>query len=167
MSDVVKQPSFSEEHRSPEALSLEANGPYPWYRGVFFQATVVGFCAFTAPELWNAMQSVGAGGQQTPYLVMEALQVIKQFIRNSANTPQRAGNAILFALMAFTCLSGSIVINRIGLRYALAIGTTGYALYSAALYQNNRYGTQWFIYLGSAACGTTAGIFGLPKAQSC
>lgn len=47
----------------------------------------------------------------------------------------RAGNAILFALMTFTCLSGSIVINHIGLRHTLALGTTGYALYSAALYQ--------------------------------
>lgn len=43
---------------------------YSWFRGVFFQATVVGIAAFTAPGLWNAMNSVGAGGQQTPYLVM-------------------------------------------------------------------------------------------------
>jgi len=41
-----------------------------WYRGVFFQATVVGLCALLAPGLYNAMQSTGAGGQQTPYLVM-------------------------------------------------------------------------------------------------
>ena len=71
----------------------------------------------------------------------------------------RAGNAVLFTLMTFTCLSGSVVINHVGLRYTMALGTTGYALYSAALYQNNRYGTQWFIYLGSAACGITAGFF--------
>lgn len=43
---------------------------YSWRRGVFFNATVVGLAAFAAPGLWNAMQSVGAGGQQTPYLVM-------------------------------------------------------------------------------------------------
>lgn len=48
----------------------EETKAYRWHRGVFFQATIVGFCAFTAPGLWNAMQSVGAGGQQTPYLVM-------------------------------------------------------------------------------------------------
>jgi hypothetical protein len=41
-----------------------------WYRRVFFQATIVGFCAFLAPGLYNAMQSTGAGGAQTPYLVM-------------------------------------------------------------------------------------------------
>ena len=43
---------------------------YSWFRGVFFQATVVGISAFAAPGLWNAMNSVGAGGQQTPFLVM-------------------------------------------------------------------------------------------------
>jgi sugar phosphate permease len=26
-------------------------------------------------------------------------------------------------------------------------------------YQNNRHGTEWFIYFGSAACGITAGLF--------
>ncbi|OAL47410.1 MFS general substrate transporter [Pyrenochaeta sp. DS3sAY3a] len=140
MTDVVKNLSVSEEQPTSESPSVVEDGPYSWFRGVFFQATVVGFCAFTAPGLWNAMQSVGAGGQQTPYLVM-------------------AGNAILFALMTFTCLSGSVVINRIGLRNTMALGTTGFVLYSAALYQNNRYGTEWFIYVGSAACGITAGLF--------
>lgn len=43
---------------------------YSWYRGVFLNASVVGIAAFAAPGLWNAMNSVGAGGQQTPYLVM-------------------------------------------------------------------------------------------------
>lgn len=61
--------------------------------------------------------------------------------------------------MTFACLTGSIVANRFGLKAALIFGTTGYVLYSAALYANNRYGTVWFIYLGSAACGLSAGIF--------
>ncbi|OTB00538.1 hypothetical protein M426DRAFT_75715 [Hypoxylon sp. CI-4A] len=120
---------------------VETDAPkYSWYRGVFFNATIVGISAFAAPGLWNAMNSVGAGGQQTPYLVM-------------------AGNAILFAIMTFTCLTGSMMANRFGLRNSLVIGTVGYVVYSAALYTNNRYGTEWFIYFGSAACGVSAGIF--------
>lgn len=53
-------------------LGSSANLPVKriWYRRVFFQATIVGFCAFLAPGLYNAMQSTGAGGAQTPYLVM-------------------------------------------------------------------------------------------------
>lgn len=61
--------------------------------------------------------------------------------------------------MTLTCLAGSTTANRFGLRASLVFGTTGYVLYSAALYANNRYGTVWFVYLGSAACGLSAGIF--------
>ncbi|KAF7557797.1 hypothetical protein G7Z17_g407 [Cylindrodendrum hubeiense] len=129
---------------SPQAVGNSSESDYEpkynWFRGVFFQATVVGISAFAAPGLWNAMNSVGAGGQQTPFLVM-------------------AGNALLFSLMTVTCLTGSIVANRFGLRATLIFGTTGYVLYSAALYTNNRYGVEWFIYVGSAACGITAGLF--------
>ncbi|KAM0815770.1 putative Major facilitator superfamily (MFS) profile domain-containing protein [Seiridium cardinale] len=124
----------------PASEATNTNDKYSWYGGVFFNATIVGISAFAAPGLWNAMNSVGAGGQQTPYLVM-------------------AGNAILFAIMTFTCLAGSLMVNRFGYRIALIYGTVGYVIYSAALYTNNRYGTVWFIYLGSAACGVSAGIF--------
>ncbi|OLN81916.1 UNC93-like protein 6 [Colletotrichum chlorophyti] len=111
-----------------------------WYRTVFFQATVIGLCAFFAPGLYNAMQSTGAGGQQTPYLVMSA-------------------SAVLGLIMVVTCSLSSVVANRIGLKNALIFGTTGYGLCSATLYTNNPYGTEWFVYVGSTACGITAGIF--------
>ncbi|GAW10847.1 hypothetical protein ANO14919_001820 [Xylariales sp. No.14919] len=132
---------LSQDNRIDAKQELNRDSePYSWYRGVFFNATIVGITAFAAPGLWNAMQSVGAGGQQSPYLVL-------------------AGNAILFSIMTASCLCGSIVTNRFGYRIALVIGTVGYVLYSAALYTNNRYGTVWFIYFGSAACGLSAGIF--------
>lgn len=52
-----------------------------------------------------------------------------------------------------------MVANRFGLKAALIFGSTGYIVYSAALYTNNRYGTKWFMYLGSVLCGASAGIF--------
>lgn len=61
--------------------------------------------------------------------------------------------------MVISCLTGSLIANSFGLKAALLFGATGYALYSAALYTNNRYGTVGFIYFGSAACGITAGVF--------
>ena len=70
MADNFKTLDVGQVNHDPEGSDIEGAKPYQWYRGVFFQATVVGFCAFVAPGLWNAMQSVGAGGQQTPYLVM-------------------------------------------------------------------------------------------------
>ncbi|KUI72379.1 hypothetical protein VM1G_07565 [Cytospora mali] len=141
MSKTKPQENMVQETTPSDKVGLEGvEITYSWRRGVFFNASVVGLAAFAAPGLWNAMQSVGAGGEQTPYLVM-------------------AGNAILFATMTVACLCGSIVANKFGLKAALIFGTTGYVLYSAALYTNNRYGIVWFIYLGSAACGISAGIF--------
>lgn len=32
-------------------------------------------------------------------------------------------------------------------------------MYAASLYTNNRYGNEWFVYIGATACGLTAGIF--------
>ncbi|PCG97657.1 Major facilitator superfamily domain, general substrate transporter [Penicillium occitanis (nom. inval.)] len=122
VSNTAKNSVVTEDDHSSDHVA-----GYKWHRGVFFQATVVGITAFAAPGLWNAMNSVGAGGQQSPYLVM-------------------AGNAILFALMVISCLTGSLIANRFGLKAALIFGTTGY-------------GTVWFIYFGSAACGITAGVF--------
>lgn len=70
MAETTKHPSITQDDPAIARHQTEDAKPYKWYRGVFFQATVVCFCAFTAPGLWNAMKSVGAGGQQTPYLVM-------------------------------------------------------------------------------------------------
>lgn len=61
--------------------------------------------------------------------------------------------------MTVTCFAGPWLTNVIGFRWTLAIGSLGYPLYAAGLYCNNRYGTIWFVYLGAAACGVSAGFF--------
>lgn len=77
----------SSKAAEPSATDVEnerAQDPkYHWFRGVFFQATVVGIAAFTAPGLWNAMNSVGAGGQQSPYLVMYVRVTYREMLGNS------------------------------------------------------------------------------------
>lgn len=73
-----------------------------------------------SPGLWNAMNSLGAGGAQKPFLV-------------------NAANALVFGLMGFFCLFGGPIANRIGLKWTLVLGAVGYPVYSAGLYTNNRY----------------------------
>lgn len=58
--------------------------------------------------------------------------------------------------MAFGCTIFGILANRIGIKKVLIIGTLGYAPYSASLYVNNRYGTEWFVLFGGATCGIAA-----------
>lgn len=93
-----------------------------------------------APGLWNAMNALGAGGAQEPFLV-------------------NAANALVFGLMGFLCLFGGPIANRIGLSWTLLLGAVGYPLYSAGLYTNNRFGNVWFVLVGAAACGISAGLF--------
>ncbi|KAL2001139.1 hypothetical protein VTN02DRAFT_2185 [Thermoascus thermophilus] len=114
--------------------------PRKWYRTTFFNAIVIGGVGFVAPGLWNAMNALGAGGAQKPYLV-------------------NAANALVFGLMGFLCLFGGPISNRIGLSWTLFLGAVGYPVYSAGLYTNNRFGNVWFVLLGSVACGISAGLF--------
>ena len=58
--------------------------------------------------------------------------------------------------MVFGCPLFSILANKFGLKQTLIFGTLGYAPYSASLYVNNRYGTEWFVIFGGATCGIAA-----------
>lgn len=49
-----------------------------------------------------------------------------------------------------------VLANRIGVKKVLIMGTLGYAPYSASLYVNNRYGTEWFVLFGGVTCGIAA-----------
>ncbi|KAI1858884.1 uncharacterized protein JN550_012343 [Neoarthrinium moseri] len=111
-----------------------------WYHTTLFNAFVIGGVGFLAPGLWNAMNSLGAGGAQEPFLV-------------------NAANALVFAIMGFLCLFGAPLANRIGLSWTLFLGAVGYPIYSAGLYTNNRYGNVWLVLVGAVACGFSAGLF--------
>ncbi|KAF2013504.1 MFS general substrate transporter [Aaosphaeria arxii CBS 175.79] len=111
-----------------------------WYRTTFFNAFIIGSVGFTAPGLWNALNQLGAGGAQEPFLI-------------------NAANALVFGLMGLFCLFGGPIANRIGLAWTLVLGAVGYPIYSAGLYTNNRFGNIWFVLVGAVACGISAGLF--------
>lgn len=58
--------------------------------------------------------------------------------------------------MVFGCPLFSVLSNKFGIKRVLILGTLGYAPYSASLYVNNRYGTEWFVLLGGVTCGVAA-----------
>ncbi|BGP03610.1 Major Facilitator Superfamily protein [Rhodotorula toruloides] len=111
-----------------------------WFRTSFFQITIVGLCAFLSPGLWNSMNSLGAGGGQSPFLA-------------------NAANSIVFGLMVLTCLLGSTITNKLSYRWALVLGACGYAPYAGGLVLNLKTGASWLVYLGSVTCGLSAGLF--------
>ncbi|KAI1300041.1 MFS general substrate transporter [Xylaria venustula] len=111
-----------------------------WYRTTLFNAFVIGAVGFIAPGLWNAMNQLGAGGAERPYLV-------------------NAANALVFGILGFLCIFGAPIANRIGLSWTLFLGAVGYPIYSAGLYLNNRYGVEWLVLFGAVTCGFSAGLF--------
>lgn len=98
-----------------------------------------------APGIWGAMNSLGAGGEEKPYLVNTA-------------------NALTFCLMVVSCFFSSVLVRYIGIKWALVFGTIGYAPYAAGLYTNNRFGNEWLVLLGAALCGISAGVFWMAEA---
>lgn len=90
--------------------------------------------------MWDALNNLGAGGAAEPYAVS-------------------AANALVYGLFFVVCILAGAINNRIGLRYGLALGAVGYPLYGAGLYVNNTRAVTWFMLLGSALCGLSAGFF--------
>jgi hypothetical protein len=56
-------------------------------------------------------------------------------------------------------LAGGRLILTLGKLLTDAGSSMGYAPFAAGLYTNNRYGVEWFVYLGAALCGISAGVF--------
>ncbi|KAI0687507.1 major facilitator superfamily domain-containing protein [Earliella scabrosa] len=145
MTDPIRTESKDVSASSTPSLSaddeLKSHSPKrAWRHGTLFNAFVIGGVGFMAPGLWNAMNALGAGGAQRPFLI-------------------NAANALVFALMGFLCLFGGPIANRIGLARTLLLGAVGYPIYSAGLYTNNRFGNEWFVLVGAVACGISAGLF--------
>ncbi|KAI0153205.1 major facilitator superfamily domain-containing protein [Xylariaceae sp. FL1272] len=111
-----------------------------WYRTTLFNAVVIGGVGFLAPGLWNAMNQLGAGGAEKPFLI-------------------NAANSLVFGILGLVCIFGAPVANRIGLNWTLFFGLVGYPIYSAGLYLNNRYGNVWLVLVGATTCGFSAGLF--------
>ncbi|GAA5875205.1 hypothetical protein JCM8547_005550 [Rhodosporidiobolus lusitaniae] len=111
-----------------------------WYRSTWWCALALGVANFCAPGLWGACNSIGAGGLQEPWTV-------------------NAANALTFSLMVVTAFATSAITRVVGVRWTLFFGGAGYAVYTAALYVNSTQGTQWFLLLGAALCGLSAGTF--------
>ncbi|KIY70580.1 MFS general substrate transporter [Cylindrobasidium torrendii FP15055 ss-10] len=111
-----------------------------FFRSVQFALFIAGLVTFTAPGMFDAMGNLGAGGAAEPYAVS-------------------AANALVYGLMVIFCISGGGLINALGIKWAMVLGTIGYPLYGAGLYTNSYSSLSWFLIFGSAFCGISAGFF--------
>lgn len=145
MTEVASNPKWDFACEDEEKTASTARLKVKWYRSTLYNALILGVCNFLAPGIWGAMNSLGAGGEETPYLVNGA-------------------NALTFCLMVVSCSFSSVIVRFIGIKWALIFGTMGYAPYAAGLYTNNRFGTEWSVLFGAALCGISAGVFWMAEA---
>ncbi|KAL2217900.1 DUF895 domain membrane protein [Thermoascus aurantiacus ATCC 26904] len=145
MAEKVIEPKDEEVAQSPVAPEGLKRRKVKWYRSSFYNAIILGLCNLLAPGIWGAMNSLGGGGEQEPYLV-------------------NAANALTFCLMVLSCYFSSVIVRWIGIKWTFIIGTMGYAPFAAGLYTHNRFGFDWLTLLGAALCGLSAGIFWMAEA---
>ncbi|KAE8324466.1 hypothetical protein BDV39DRAFT_195021 [Aspergillus sergii] len=67
---MAEQPSS--HSGSSTDMAVENKEKRTWYHSTLFNAFVIGGVGFFAPGLWNAMNSLGAGGAQSPFLINAA-----------------------------------------------------------------------------------------------
>lgn len=77
----------------------------------------MGFVLFCNPGTYLAITGLGAGGKQ-PQLI----GIVNQ------------ANVILYCLFGASGILGGSIINKIGPRWALMIGATGYPMYAGSLW---------------------------------
>lgn len=125
------------------------------WRSVAVQVLLVSITSFCTIGSFDALQGLGGAGQGSPYVA-------------------NAATAINFGLMGLVCLFGGPIVNLLGPKWCLAIGTCGDPLFGAAIYCNTRWGTEWFLIVASILRGTCSGLFwaaegaviiGYPRAQ--
>lgn len=68
---VFRQVNMTDSIQSSEEVSTFPEKRV-WHRSTLFNAFIIGGVGFLAPGLWNAMNSLGAGGAESPYLINAA-----------------------------------------------------------------------------------------------
>lgn len=111
----------------------------PWYASPKAQLIIVSFVCFLCPGMFNALGGMGGGGQVDPHTA------------DLANTWLYG----VFAVVGFT--AGSVV-NRLGIKPALAVGGTGYSVYVASFLCYNYTANDDFCIFAGAWLGFCAGL---------
>lgn len=79
------------------------------------------------------MNSLGAGGAESPYLI-NAANALVFGLSMSLTSVESWGNFvtddIFWLLVGFLCVFGGPIANRIGMNWTLLLGAVGYPIYS-------------------------------------
>ncbi|KAA1114583.1 hypothetical protein PGT21_014339 [Puccinia graminis f. sp. tritici] len=113
--------------------------PLALLRRPFIQVVIISLVCFCCPGMFNALSGLGGGGQINP-------------------TAADNANVALYSTFATTAfLSGSIV-NKLGPRLSLSIGSVGYTLFIGSYLSYNINQNSGFVIAAGALLGVCAGL---------
>ncbi|KAL3491709.1 major facilitator superfamily domain-containing protein [Aspergillus germanicus] len=127
------------ERAQGEALNMDTyrdNLPL-WkrvWRHSLTQMILLSIQAFCGPAMADAITGLGGGGLATPHV-------------------SNIANAILYAMLAIVCFMGGPIVNKIGVKWALVIGSMSFPIEGSAYYCNSKFGNQWYLIFSGAISG--------------
>ncbi|WVF66953.1 hypothetical protein IAT40_001696 [Kwoniella sp. CBS 6097] len=96
--------------------------------------------AFCGPAMADAIAGLGGGGLATPQT-------------------SNIATSINYACLAITCFFGGPIVNKLGTKWALVLGSMSFPIRGASYYCNSKFGTQWFLIFGAFFTGTGSGCW--------
>ncbi|KAB8230422.1 major facilitator superfamily domain-containing protein [Aspergillus alliaceus] len=104
------------------------------WRHSLTQMMLLSVQAFCGPAMSDAITGLGGGGLATPQV-------------------SNISNAIRYAMLAIFCFFGGPIVNKIGVKWALVIGSMSFPIQGSAYYCNSKFGNQWYLILSGAIGG--------------
>ncbi|RAL12466.1 uncharacterized protein BO97DRAFT_345017 [Aspergillus homomorphus CBS 101889] len=104
-----------------------------WYHSLT-QMLLLSVQAFCGPAMSDAITGLGGGGLASPQV-------------------SNIANAIRYAMLAIVCFLGGPIVNKIGVKWALVIGSMSFPIEGSAYYCNSKFGIQWYLILSGAIGG--------------
>ncbi|KAE8146598.1 major facilitator superfamily domain-containing protein [Aspergillus avenaceus] len=104
------------------------------WRHSLTQMMLLSVQAFCGPAMSDAITGLGGGGLASPQV-------------------SNISNAIRYALLAVVCFLGGPIVNKLGVKWALVIGSMSFPIQGSAYYCNSKFGNQWYLILSGAIGG--------------
>ncbi|KAJ5935300.1 DUF895 domain membrane protein [Penicillium verhagenii] len=111
----------------------------PWYASPKVQLVMVAFVCFMCPGMFNALGGMGGGGKTDATLADNM-------------------NTALYSTFAVFGIFGGTFVNRLGVKWTLAFGGTGYCLYAISLLVSLYADVEGFNIFAGAWLGICAGL---------
>ncbi|EYE97114.1 MFS general substrate transporter [Aspergillus ruber CBS 135680] len=109
------------------------------------QMIILSVQSFCGPAMSDAITGLGGGGLATPQV-------------------SNIANAIRYAMLALVCFFGGPIVNKLGVKWALVIGSMSFPIEGSAYYCNSKFGNQWYLILSGAIAGIGTGCWYVAEA---